>query len=129
MIRSGMKQRFWFLALSLGCCPFLYAEGNDEIAAIQPMVLTRGDSLPVESFADATDPYLEGYIQALIDAHYYEYQVVVIVKDHKVYLANLPNNDLLAKSIIAFVSDIPGVKVVEPTDVTNAELEARKAYV
>ena len=102
---------------------------EEEIAIIEPMVLTRGDSLPVESFADATDPYLEGYIQALIDAHYYEYQVVVIVKDHKVYLANLPHNELLAKSIIAFVSDIPGVTSVESTDVSNAELETRKSYV
>lgn len=104
-------------------------EDTKEIALIDPVVLSRADTLPVDSFADATDPYLEGYIQALIDAHYYEYQVIVIVKDHKVYLSNLPNNDLLAKSIITFVKDIPSVKSVEVTDASHAELEARKSYV
>jgi hypothetical protein len=124
-----MGMRYLFLASTL-CCLSLFAEDEPgEVAVIEPLVLTRGDSLPVKSFADATDPYLEGYIQALIDAHYYEYQVVVIVKNHKVYLANLPNNDLLAKSIVAFVSDIPGVKTVETTDVSNAEIETRKSYV
>jgi hypothetical protein len=102
---------------------------NEFIARVQSEVLTRGDHLPVESFADATDPYLEGYIQALIDVHYYEYQVVVIVKDHNVFLSNLPNNDLLSKSIMAFVKDLPGVKSVAVTDVTKQEIEARKQYV
>lgn len=102
---------------------------NEEVALIEPVVCTRADGLSIEKFADATDPYFEGYIQALIDAHYYEYEVIVIVKDHKVYLANLPNNDLLSKSIITFVSDIPGVKSVEATDISYVELEARKAYV
>lgn len=101
----------------------------DLVAKIDVNVLTRADSLPVATFADATDPYLEGYIQALIDVHYYEYQVVVIVKDHKVFLANLPHNDLLSKSIIAFVQDLPGVTSVETTDVTAQELETRKNYV
>ncbi len=109
----------------------LFAQTTDDefIAKISTQVLTRSDNLSAESFADATDPYLEGYIQALIDVHYYEYQVVVIVKDHKVFLANLPNNDLLSKSIISFVKDLPGVKSVEVIDVTKQELEIRKQYV
>ena len=113
------------------CCFSLCAESidNDLIAKVETQILTRADSLPVESFADATDPYLEGYIQALIDVHYYEYQVVVIVKDHKVLLANLPNNDLLSKSIISFVKDLPGVKSVEVTTLNKEELEERKQYV
>jgi Protein of unknown function (DUF1207) len=115
---------------SLFCFSLCAQTTDDEsIALIRTEVLTRGDHLPVENFADATDPYLEGYIQALIDVHYYEYQVVVIVKDHKVFLSNLPNNDLLSKSIIAFVKDLPGVKSVEVTDVTKQEIEARKQYV
>ncbi len=123
-----VSAKYWlsFVSSTLSCLS-LYA--GKEVVLIEPSVLARGDSLPVESFADATDPYLEGYIQALIDANYYEYQVVVIVKDHKVYLANLPNNDLLSKSIIEFVKDVPGVTSVEVTDVSNAEMEARKVYV
>jgi hypothetical protein len=122
----------WVAVIGVSLVHFaLCAETTDDdyLAAFESQVLTRGDSLPVDSFADATDPYLEGYIQALIDVHYYEYQVVVIVKDHKVFLANLPHNDLISKSIIAFVKDLPGVKSVEITDVTKQELEARKQYV
>ena len=113
------------------CCFSLCAETVDDdlIAKIESEILTRADGLPQANFADATDPYLEGYIQALIDVHYYEYQVVVIVKDHKVLLANLPNNDLLSKSIISFVKDLPGVRSVEMTEVTKQELEMRKEYV
>lgn len=119
--------RYW--AVSLCAFSLLAAEEEDLVAKVEMSILTRADNLPVESFADATDPYLEGYIQALIDVHYYEYRVIVIVKDHKVFLANLPHNDLLASSIISFVSDVPGVKSVEATDVTPQELEARKNYV
>lgn len=120
--------KYLTIATSLLCFS-LFAEDDNFIARIGTEVLTRADNLPIESFADATDPYLEGYIQALIDVNYYEYQVVVIVKNHKVFLANLPHNDLLSKSIISFVKDLPGVKSVETTDVTKQELEARKQYV
>ncbi len=121
----------WIAVLSFSLCCYSYAEtlDNDLISKLGSPVLSRTDSLPIESFADATDPYLEGYIQALIDVHYYEYQVIVIVKDHKVLLANLPHNDLLAKSIIAFVKDLPGVKSVEVTKLSKQELEKRKQYV
>lgn len=103
---------------------------GDEVAKIDPelSVIKRGDNLPVENFEHATDPYLEGYIQALIDAHYYEYDVIVTVKDHKVYLSNLPKNDLLAKSIISFVYDLPGVKSVEVKEISKEELVARLKY-
>ncbi len=85
--------------------------------------------MPVENFEHATDPYLEGYIQALIDANYYEYNVIVIVKDHKVTLYNLPKNDLVAKSIISFVQDLPGVTSVETKEaMTKEEVSARKGY-
>jgi len=55
--------------------------------------------------------------------------VVVIVKDHKVLLAHLPNNELLSRSIVSFVRDLPGVTSVEITEVSGKELEARKEYV
>ena len=108
--------------------------GKNEIAAgevsiIEPQVLSAADNFQLQNFEDATDPYLEGYIQALIDVHYYEYQVVVIVKDHHVFLSNLPNNELFAKSIITFVKDLPGVKSVEVMTLTKEEVEERKQYV
>jgi hypothetical protein len=98
---------------------------EEEIA----VVLTRTDSIPVEVGA-STDPYFEGYLQALVDMHYAEYGVVVIVKDRNVYLANLPSNRLIANSIIAFVKDVPGVKDVQEVEHIPPENEAmREKYV
>ncbi|MGC2595392.1 MAG: DUF1207 domain-containing protein [Rhabdochlamydiaceae bacterium] len=126
MGRALGKHLLW-VATSL-CCVSLCA---DEMIAgtIDDEILTRTDNLPVENLAGASDSYLEGYIQALIDVHYYEYQVAVIVTDHKVLLANLPHNDLLAKSIIAFVKDLPGVTSVEVGTLSKEELEQHKQYV
>lgn len=102
---------------------------SEEVAVIEPVLLTRTDSLPVENFEDATDPYLEGYIQALVDVHFYEYQVVITVKDHTVILSNLPKNELLATSIISFVRDLPGVKSVEVREISSEEIQSREKYV
>jgi hypothetical protein len=128
-------QSFVFLSCSL-CCFSLTAEesGSDfpesrEIAYIEPVLLTRSDNLPVENFQDSTDPYLEGYIQALVDVHFYEYRVIVTVKDHKVFLSNLPANELTANSIIGFVSDLPGVESVEVKALSPEEIAAREKYV
>jgi hypothetical protein len=106
-------------------------EEDEEIARIDPelSVIKRGDSLPVDSFEHATDPYLEGYIQALIDSSYYEYNVIVVVKDHKVILYNLPKNDLVAKSIMSYVQDLPGVTSVEAKEcLSKEEIQERKGY-
>ncbi len=105
--------------------------GAQEIVKIDPelSVIKRGDSLPVESFEHATDPYLEGYIQALIDVNYYDYSVVVLVKDHRVILSNLPKNDLIAKSIVTYVQDLPGVTSVEVRkELTPEELQTKVIY-
>lgn len=93
------------------------------------VVMTRSDSIPPEIHA-ATDPYFEGYIQALVDMHYTEYGVVVIVNDREVWLANLPTNELIAKSIVSFVRDVPGVKDVYRLDGVPPESQCyRELYV
>ena len=103
---------------------------SQEIAYNLSPMLSRADGLPIESFEDATDPYLEGYIQALIDIHFYEYRVIVVVKDHVVHLANLPKNELIANSIVEFVKDLPGVKTVDVRkDLPKEEIEIREKYV
>jgi hypothetical protein len=100
------------------------------VSYIEPEVLTRTDSIPAENLEDANDHYLEGYIQALIDIHYYEYRVTVVVRNHNVYLSNLPKNELVAQSIVEFVRDLPGVKSVEVNEgLTNEEVEERQKYV
>ena len=102
---------------------------SEEVAYIEPTILTRADNLPVENFEASTDPYLEGYIQALVDMHFYEYRVIVTVKDHNVYLSNLPPNELTASSIILFVRDLPGVKSVEVKELSPEEVSSRAKYV
>lgn len=98
---------------------------NTEVA----VVMTRSDSIPPEIHA-ATDPYFEGYIQALVDMHYAEHGVVVIVNDRVVWLANLPCNQLIANSIVSFVRDVPGVREVYQLDGVPPENEVlREIYV
>src|SRR3989344_391371 len=102
---------------------------EETTAANVAVMLTRKDSIP-EEVQNATDPYFEGYIQALVDMHYAEYRVVVLVKDREVWLANLPKNKLIANSIVAFVKDVPGVKEVHVLNgVPPENEELRERYV
>ena len=78
----------------------------------QDGVLSRSDSIPKEHMKDEQDAYLEGYIQALINSHYYDFDILVYVENHDVYLYNLPKNTLIKNSIIRFVSDMPEVEAV-----------------
>lgn len=113
-------------ALALLTAAALFGEENQEVA----VVLTRSDAIPPDATVNATDQYFEGYVQALVDMNYYEYQVVVIVKNHKVYLANLPKNQLIATSIVNFVKDVPGVKDVQVVDqISEKEKEIHDKYV
>jgi hypothetical protein len=116
------------LALLLFCSSSFASENqtaSSEVAA----VLTRTDSIPSE-IEKAPDAYFEGYIQALVDMHYAEYRVVVIAKNKKVWLANLPKNQLIANSIISFVKDIPTVTEVQVLNgVPPESMELREKYV
>lgn len=119
---------FW-LVYSLG----LSAKESVEIDPFQknPNVsnIRPGDYLLVDVFENASDPFLEGYIQALIDTNYYDYNVGVSVHKHYVTLYNLPHNELIANSIISFVENIPGVICVKAkSKMPNKELCERYAY-
>lgn len=91
--------------------------------------LSRRDSVPKNRLDNVDDFYLEGYIQALIDTHYYEMNVLVYVDNGIVYLYNLPKNDLISNSIISFVQDVPSVKEVKQADkFPDKELEIQEKY-
>ena len=76
-------------------------------------VQSRSDAIPEGHIDEETeDSYLEGYIQALIDANYYEFDVLVYVEKRTVYLYNMPNNELTKNSIIAYVSEVPTIERV-----------------
>jgi hypothetical protein len=55
--------------------------------------------------------------------------VIVTVKDHNVFLANLPKNELTANSIKSFVKDLPGVVSVKAEDIDPSEIRRREKYV
>ncbi len=101
------------------------SESDNEVS----IYLSRTDSIPDE-IESTSDSYFEGYVQALVDMHYHELRVVVIVKDHEIWLANLPKNALIKNSIISFVSDIPGVKEVHALNgVPPKDEKIREKYV
>lgn len=90
---------------------------------------SRTNAVPTSRVTLSNDSYLAGYIQALIDLHYYEYQVLVYVEGHTVYLFNLPNDKRLCNSIIFFVNDLPDVCEVKCGDnFPNKQLEAREKF-
>jgi len=76
-------------------------------------LLARHELASSTNFEEATDSYLEGYIQALVDVHYYEFNVIVVVNDGNVELYNLPKNELISNSIMTFVKNLPEVKEVK----------------
>jgi hypothetical protein len=125
-----MRLRSGALALLLTFGSFAFAD-DAESKDVATIILTRTDSLPDETCTcGVPDPYFEGYIQALVDIHYGEYRVTVIVKDRVVYLANMPCNEMIAKSMASFVLDIPGVCEVVILDGIPPEDECvREKYV
>lgn len=104
--------------------------GTSLFAEEEVAVLSRADNFSSASLEHDSDTYFEGYLQALVDMHYHEYKVVVIVKDNVVYLANLPKNELTRSSIIQFVKDVPGVGEVKVVNgLPPKEIEKREKYV
>lgn len=93
-------------------------------------LLSNIEKLSSEHFEDATQSYLEGYIQALLDVHYYEFGIIVYVKNDEVILYNLPNNALFKNSILTFVQNLPEVKVVkEGEHMSSQEAEKKEDHV
>lgn len=114
-----MHRRMGFSAFVVGLlssvclCSAAVVDFEDEVAMSEQF---RKDSVPLEHVDEASDLFMEGYIQALIDMNYYEQRVRVSVRGHKVFLSHLPKNDLLADSIVAYVRDVPGIDEVVVRD-------------
>ncbi len=93
---------------------FYYIADTQSQQKTKKLRLSRTDQIPQERLKAETASYLEGYIQALIDANYHELNVLVYVNsDGIVFLYNLPSDELIKHSIIAFVKDLPDVKDVK----------------
>lgn len=120
-MRPGYKGFFSIILITV----FSFLSAEEEVA-----VLSRVDNFSSASLEHDSETYFEGYLQALVDMHYHEYKVVVIVKDKVVYLANLPKNEQTRSSIIAFVKDVPGVEEVKVVNgLAPKEIEKREKYV
>lgn len=77
---------------------------------------TRSDALTGNSLETREDSYLEGYIQALLNAHYYEFNIRVKVVNHEAVLYYMPKNKMTYQSIIEFVQGVPGVTAVRVSE-------------
>jgi hypothetical protein len=89
--------------------------------------LSRKEHIASEMLLLETTCFLEGYIQALIDANYYENYVVVEVDEERVVtLFNLPSDGRIRNSIISFVRDIPSIKDVKVREKDDKELGETK---
>ena len=65
-----LKKFVIIICLSLTWCISFYAQEEDLLCAVPP---TRSDGIPEEHLSGENDAYYEGYIQALVNSHYYEY--------------------------------------------------------
>ena len=62
---------------------------EEQLVADGVFLMSRAGSIPDGHLEEPTDHYQEGYIQALVDMNFYEYQVIITVKEHKVYILSL----------------------------------------
>ena len=99
---SLYAQESWVDACCSGCTSSFHAPP------------TRSANIPTAHVTDMSDEYLTGYVQSLIDMHYYEFSVQVIVHNGTLYAFNLPNVFLMRQSILCFIQDIPCIGCVQP---------------
>lgn len=94
------KKAIWVAALGLACTGTLSASE----ASVPPNVNYCCDLAPT-----AEELYLEGYLQALIDAEFCEERVNVKYRRGTAYLWGMPNSCHIADLIIDRIADVHGV--------------------
>lgn len=75
-------------------------------------VSTRSDHIPQNVLSVDDDVYLTGYVQSLLDMHYHDFRVMVVILEKKAHLFNLPPDERLAGDVISFVEDLPFIETV-----------------
>lgn len=91
-------------------------------------IRSRSDNIPMAHITNMCDDYLTGYVQALVDMNYYEFQVRVIAHQGVIFVFNLPNNLLMANSVLCYIRDIPCVCCVEQINCCPEEFLATLDY-
>jgi|ERR1700733_8523389 len=107
-----MKQIVFGAALFLAAVMSAHASVSDYYCN-NCIPRTRADNIPQTHIDNMCDEYMTGYVQALIDMHYYEFEVRTIVRNGTVFVFNLPNNELISNSILCFIYDVPCVQCVQ----------------
>jgi hypothetical protein len=104
-----------FTCLTISClfARSLLAQEIDDSIAESSIYQSRSQQIPRERLSQSDDTFVEGYLQALLDMHYYEFKLHVKVQDKKATLYNLPTNSVTGSSIVRFVEDFPGIEVVQ----------------
>ena len=120
------KKHIIAICLNIALSLALYAQGVEAQETICEETQSN-DEQPSSSYAqihsvapihlsEEEDAYLEGYIQAIVNSYYYEFNVRVYVENRDVYLYNLPKNALTRASIVNFVRTLPEVRSVTPVE-------------
>lgn len=111
------EMRMWKFVFGVAIFLATVARGSEEIAQVCDPYCdaprTRADNIPQVHLANMCDEYMTGYVQALIDMNYYEFQVRTIFRKGTVFVFNLPRNELISRSILCYIYDIPYVQCVE----------------
>lgn len=107
--------RIWFYCILLITTPHVVYGGLTQLLCGGPPIpRARADMVPQSHVSGVDDEYFTGYVQALVDMHFYEFQVRVLTVGGQVYVFHLPKNDLITESILHFIYDIPCVQCVTP---------------
>lgn len=92
-------------------CFFLSLHVFADCALTAPQ--SRRDNIPIDHVKCGDDDYLTGYVQSLLDMHYYEFQIRVIVVNRTAYLFHLPCFEPFAYCVCRFISDLPFICCVK----------------
>ncbi|WP_348663791.1 DUF1207 domain-containing protein [Chlamydia vaughanii] len=90
--------------------------------------VTRSDQLPENIQGSENSCYLTGYVQSLVDMHFLDSRVQVVVEDGVAYLFSLPVDTVVSTAIIDFIRDLPFISSVEVCDCSYQECCKRSAY-
>ncbi|WP_236558942.1 DUF1207 domain-containing protein [Chlamydia sp. 17-3921] len=99
----------------------LYLDGSSCLECeYQDKAALRSEQLPKNLWGDGNGCYLTGYTQALLDMHFLDSCVQVLIEDRTAHLFSLPSDAVLSNTIVNFIKDLPFVSVVEICDCPQA---------
>ena len=78
MVMNIRNLKVIFFVFLWGISPIFAVTESLELMVAAP---SRSDGVPKEHLSNEADAYLEGYIQALVNSHYYEFDVLVYVEN------------------------------------------------